>query len=71
MFISIKDFDTEETDDSHILITVIDSIGQPEETKRFDQTNYDIEKWIQDGYFKELKISNSMVVLVSDFKSPD
>ena len=50
MFISITDFDTEETDDSHILMTLIDSMGQPEETKGFDRTNYDVEKWIQDGY---------------------
>ena len=50
MFISITDFDTEETDDSHILVTLIDSMGQPEATKRFDRTNYDVEKWIQDGY---------------------
>ena len=50
LFISITHFDTEETDDSHILVTLLDSIGQPEETKRFDHTNYDVEKWIQDGY---------------------
>ena len=50
MFISIRDFDTEERDDSHILITVIDSMGQPEEAKRLDITNYDLERWIQDGY---------------------
>jgi len=52
MFISITNLsskDTEETEDSHILITLIDSMGQPEETKRFDKTNYDVEKWIQDG----------------------
>ena len=49
MFISITDFDTDETDDSYFLITVIDSLGQPEETKRFDNTNYAVEKWIQDG----------------------
>ena len=41
----------EETDNSHILITLIDSMGQPEETKRFDKTNYVFRKWIQDGYF--------------------
>ena len=40
----------EETDDSHILITIIDSIGEPEETKRFDKTNYHAGKWIQVGY---------------------
>ena len=50
LFISITDFDTEETDDSHILVTLLDSMGQPEETKRFDRTNYDVEKWVQDGY---------------------
>ena len=50
LFITITDFDTKETDDSYFLITVIDSRGQPEETKRFDRTNYDVEKWIQDGY---------------------
>ena len=50
MFISITDFDAEETDDSHIMITIMDSMGQTEGTKRFDQTNYDVEKWIQDGY---------------------
>jgi len=50
LFISIKDFNTEETDDSHILVTLIDSMGQPEVTKRFDISNYDVEKWIQDGY---------------------
>ena len=37
---------------SHILITVIDSMGQPKETKRFDNTNYDVEKWIQVGYLR-------------------
>ena len=54
MFIFIKDFVTEEIDDfSNILITVIDSTGKPEQTKRFDRkTNYDIREWIQDGYFK-------------------
>ena len=50
MFIQIIDFDTEETDDSHFLITLIDSMGQPEETIRLDKTNYDIGNWIQDGY---------------------
>ena len=53
MFISITDFDKEETDDSHILITVIDAIGQPEETKRFDKkTNNDYGYWIQVGHLK-------------------
>ena len=48
MFISITDFDMEEADDSHILITLIDAMAQPEETKRFDKrTNYDYGKWIQ------------------------
>ena len=42
----------EETDNSIILITLIDSMGQSEETKRFDKTNYDSGNWIQDGYFK-------------------
>ena len=52
MFISITDFDNEETDDSHILITLIDAMGKPEDTKRFNRrTNYD-GKWIQVGYFK-------------------
>jgi len=50
LVISITDFDTAETDDSRILITLIDSMDHPEESKRFDKTNYDIEKWIQDGY---------------------
>ena len=50
MFISISDFDTEKADDSHILITLIDSTSQPEEIKKIDKTNYDVEKWIQDGY---------------------
>ena len=49
MFISIIDFDMKETDDSaQILITVIDSMGKPEETKRFDKkTNYEYGKWVQ------------------------
>ena len=50
MFISITDFDSGEINDSHILITLIDSMGRPEETKRFDKTNYDFERWIQDGF---------------------
>ena len=50
LFISITDFDAEETDDSHIMISIMDSMGQTEGTKRFDQTNYDVEKWIQDGH---------------------
>ena len=38
-----------ETDDSaQILITVIDLMGKPEETKRFDKkTNYEYGKWVQ------------------------
>jgi len=50
LFISITDFDTDETDDSHILIRLFDSMGQPQETKKMDKTNYYVEKWIQDGY---------------------
>ena len=42
----------EETDNSNILITLIDSMGQSEDIKRFDKTNYDSGNWIQDGYFK-------------------
>ena len=61
LFISVIDFDMKETDDSsHILITVIDEMGRPEETKRFDRkTSDDFGKWIQVGY---LKIMNGMVV---------
>ena len=50
MFISITDFNIEKTDDSHILITLIDGMGQPDETIRFDKSNYDYGKWNQDGY---------------------
>ena len=25
-------------------------MGKPEETKRLDKTNYDVENWMQDGY---------------------
>ena len=50
MFISITDFDTAKTGDSHLLITLIDAMGQPKETTRFDITNYNFERWIQDGY---------------------
>ena len=50
MFISITDFDMVETDDSHILITSIDAMGEPEETKKFDKSNYDYGKWNQAGY---------------------
>ena len=54
MFIFIKDFVTEEIDDfSNILITVIDSMDNPGQSKRFDRkTNFDNKGWIQDGYFK-------------------
>ena len=54
MFIFIKDFVTEEIDDfTNILITMIDSMGNLEQSKRFDRkTNYDSREWIQDGYFK-------------------
>ena len=59
MFIFIKDFVTEEIDNfSNILVTVIDSTGKPEQTKRFDRkTNYDNKGWIQDGYFKIIKLN--------------
>ena len=52
MFISITDFDMEETDDSsHILITAIDSMGKPEEIKRFDEKrNSEYGEWIMLGY---------------------
>ena len=50
MFISIADFDKEQPDDSYILITVIDAMFKPEETKRFDKKrNFEYGKWIQDG----------------------
>ena len=64
MCFSITDFDAEEKDDSsHILITAIDAMGRPEQTKRFDRkTNYDYGKWVQVGY---LKIPNRMVVSMS------
>ena len=52
LFISITDFG-EKYHFSHILITLIDSMGK--ETKSFDNTNYDVEKWIQVGYLKILK----------------
>ena len=51
MFISITDFDMEETDDSYILITTIDSMGKPEEIKRFDKKrNSEYGEWIMLGY---------------------
>ena len=60
MFISITDFDMEEADDSHILITLIDAMAQPEETKRFDKrTNYDYGKWIQVGH-KKMELNDCM-----------
>ena len=57
MFIFIKDFVTEEIDDfSNILITVINSVGEPEQPKRFDRkSNHNNKGWIQDGYFKITK----------------
>ena len=55
MIISITDFDIQKTDDSaYILITVIDSMGRPEETKRFDKTNYQHGKWFQVGHWEKL-----------------
>ena len=58
MFIFIKDFVTEEIDDfSNLLITVINSVGEPEQPKRFNRkTNHDNLRWIQDGYFKITKL---------------
>ena len=50
MFISITVFDIAENDDSHILITMIDAMGLPEDTKRFDKTNYNDGKKIKVGY---------------------
>ena len=57
MFIFIKDFVTEEIDDfSNLLITVINSVGEPEQPKRFDRkSNHDNKGWIQDGYLKITK----------------
>ena len=54
MFIFIKDFVIDEFDDfTNILITLIDSMGNLDQPKRFDRrTNYDERGWIQDGYFK-------------------
>ena len=43
----------EKVDSSYILITIIDSMGSPEEIKKFDKkTNDDHGKWIQIGSFK-------------------
>ena len=52
MFISITDFDKTETyDSSHILITVINSMGKPEEIKRFNKKEkFEYGTWIQLGY---------------------
>ena len=60
MFIFIKDFVTEEIDDfTNIMITAIDSMGNLEQSKRFDRkTNYDNSEWIQDGYFKITKLND-------------
>ena len=69
MFISITDFEMEETDNSHILITLIDSMGQPEETKKFDKTNYDFQKWIQDGLFTTEGAKNTCHPLGANFES--
>ena len=53
MFISITDFDMEKTADYHILITVINEMGQPEATKRFDRkTTFEYGEWIQVGFVK-------------------
>ena len=53
MFISITDFQKDADNFSHILITVIDAMGQPEQTKRFDKnTNFHFGEWIQDGCLK-------------------
>ena len=60
MFIFIKDFVIDEFDDfTNILITLIDSMGNLEQSKRFDRkTNYDKREWIQDGYFKITKLND-------------
>ena len=60
MFIFIKDFVIDEFDDfTNILITVIDSMGNLEQSKRFDRRiNYDNRGWIQDGYFKITKLND-------------
>ena len=49
MFISIKELNLEKADDnSHILITVLDEIGRPEQTRKFDNKIKDYsDKWIQ------------------------
>ena len=52
MFISITDFALIETDDSsHILITVINSMGKPEEIKRFNKKEkFEYGIWIKFRY---------------------
>ena len=53
MFISFTDFDMGQTDSSYFSITVIDPMGQPEETIRFDRKTNDVEEeWIQAGFLK-------------------
>ena len=56
MFISIIDFASKDIDNSaYIAITVVDSMDKAEETKRFDEKNYDVVKWIQVESLKILK----------------
>ena len=51
MFISISEFQKQTDNLSHILVTVIDAMGRPEVTKRFDEkTDLDYGEWIQVGY---------------------
>ena len=58
MFILIKDFVIEENDYlSQILITVIDSIGKPEQTIGFDKKTIYEREWIQDWYSKIIKFN--------------
>ena len=61
IILSITKFEIDEKDRfSNILITTIDSMGKPEQTKRFDRrTNYYNGELIQDGY---LKTPNSMMI---------
>ena len=70
MFTFIKDFVTEEIDDfSNLLITVINSVGEPEQPKRFDRnTNHNNTGWIQDGHFKITKLNDSFKDTVTIFK---
>ena len=60
MFIFIKDFVTEKIYDfSNLLITVINSVGEPEQSNRFyRKTNHNNKGWIQDGYFKITKLND-------------